>query len=579
MFYPASRVKATTNGLYFYEKDILLCEYVLTDNAQVEVEAVFSSPGLGVAFMEAGNNPLDPDRGFLVKIGYNDCLILQKSFEDTITLKHSSCLLAPVKNSTTKITFCKEGQKISVRQGGREIGSAEMPHAMDEFRFGIYSNAGNTIRKATVYLDAPNEWLSEINNTNGGILYFKKNRIEILNGEHEAEVECTPITLEPGRYYLNGTFTGEVTPYVFSSNSEEEEDQAKNILEGDAFTIEEAGEYSFKIKATHGTAENISISTDKNSAFVSTVSGGKTINGSCLVFKLDGVRTIQWTGVINTVQDGDYAIVETTGRTYLLTDFDLELEQSYDYELDVETMVLQVNGEEATIALSQEDNGELKAFRNINGRITNIQITDDTGEISDILLQATHKAYVPADTNAPVIIVNKDSQPFDLSSSYRAKIEDGIRYYLFTNYEREVFNPKAGIVPEKAINEKNQDIKMYGIRTGSARNEDAIYDIEREDNIRLYAPQYELIATDKYEYKDGKIEIDDSVKEYEEVVLDYLKDNSYCINYSPELNSYEIDISSSDEEFYLLTDSGEKPYYITQIKPNSSKFIVLARED
>lgn len=580
MFYPVSRVEPAETGLRFYEKDILYCQYVLTGNADIEIEASFLAPGLGVVFMETGDDALKPDRGFLIRIGYNDCLILQKKFSETITLKHTSCLLAPPV-SNIKLRFCKEGQTISAVYNGKEIAKTTLPHDMDEFRFGIYSNAGNIIKKTTVYLDAPVDWLSEVNNTNGGILYFKRNKIEMINGEHDVEVECEPIELEPGRYYLSGKFTGEMTPYVFMSNDQEEEDSKKNILDGNAFTVEKAGEYSLKIKGAAGTAEELSISMDQNSAFVATTDGGKTVDGSCLLFNLENVKTIEWTAVINSVQDGDYALVHTAAKEYGLNELWVEFNLEYKFSYDTETEYLYIQGDEANpseisirLNLTEADNNTLGIFRNVDAAITRLIIIDKSGSENNVLLQSTHKSYVPGSISGPIIVLDENNMPFDLSSSYRVDNS----YYIFTNREREIFDPKEGIVPEKAVNEKIQDIKLYGVRKASEIDEAKIYFIDGEDNPHICAPSCELIDPLLFEYKDGKIETEECIKEYERVILDYLKDKSYCINYMPNIDTYEVDISTSEGEFYILSDSGEKQYALTNISPNSSKFIVLARE-
>ena len=572
MFYPISRVTPVAGGLRFYEKDILLCQYLLTGNATIEIEASFMAPGLGVAFVENSSDPLSPDSGFLAKVGYNDCTVLQRFFATTAPLKHSSCLLAPPVSSM-KIRFCKEGRTLSIVYNGDTIAVTTMPYDLDEFRFGIYSNAGNTIKKVTVYLDAPDEWLSEIGNADGGILYFKRNKIEMDNSDHDIEVEARPVVLTPGEYYLGGDYSGNVKPYVFPTNSESEDDDNKNILDGKAFLVKETGEYSLKLKGTNGTAENLSISTDENSTFVATTSGSETVEGSYLTFKLDGVKEVKWTGIINSVHDGDYAIIDTAMQKFKLSNLDITLGETYEYDFNVATLTLSIHGQNYAVQLGIEEN--LKIFRNVNGIITSAIVIDNEGKENNILLRTTQKTYIPASIAGPILVVDANNLPYDLSSSYRVKNGE----YIFTNYEREVFDPNTeNITPVKKINEAMMSLKMYGIRSSCTVNEEALYEIGEDDTIKAYAPQFELIDPAKYAYKYGSFEIDESIKEYKQVVLDYLKDRSYCINYNEELDSYEVDISSTGDNFHILTDSGEHPYLVTSFKPDSSKFIVLAKE-
>jgi hypothetical protein len=101
-------------------------------------------------------------------------------------------------------------------------------------------------------------------------------------------------------------------------------------------------------------------------------------------------------------------------------------------------------------------------------------------------------------------------------------------------------------------------------------------------SIDLYASKYDLISEADYEidYKLPGVKVKAEIKEkYKVFIIDYLKDDSYCINYLPDYGQYEVEICTTQDKVYMSYDmdesGGVSDYQITKIKPDKNKYIVL----
>ena len=118
----------------------------------------------------------------------------------------------------------------------------------------------------------------------------------------------------------------------------------------------------------------------------------------------------------------------------------------------------------------------------------------------------------------------------------------------------------------------------------------------REDNINsidLFTKDYKLIKEKDLLLFDKNKSIlyfkPDDIEKYDMFIIDYLKNDSYAINFNYLKNSYEIDISSSNNTKVLYDSlsiqSDEKNatqvdnYKITNINGNMLGYIVLTQGD
>lgn len=158
--------------------------------------------------------------------------------------------------------------------------------------------------------------------------------------------------------------------------------------------------------------------------------------------------------------------------------------------------------------------------------------------------------------------------------------------YRFTNWAREIFTAdSAYITTEHQIREETGNTIIYGIPKGVETYEDYLYRIPDSTlvhSIDLFAKEHDTILESAYtiNYEKNRIHILTNVQnKYEYFVVDYLKENSYAINNNEDMKSYEIDISSSEPEAYIVYDMNENGqmsrYQVTSIAPTQDRYIVL----
>lgn len=140
---------------------------------------------------------------------------------------------------------------------------------------------------------------------------------------------------------------------------------------------------------------------------------------------------------------------------------------------------------------------------------------------------------------------------------------------------------------------KDNSIIVYGIRKESDTNFDNILRIEKEgkDTIDAFANYYDILFEKDLRYinkayKEIRLT---NINDYKYIVVDYLKEDSYAINYRHEYNSYEVDISieegkknkliynNADEVEDGITYINEYRYVDTKTIPSEDCYIVIGR--
>jgi hypothetical protein len=189
---------------------------------------------------------------------------------------------------------------------------------------------------------------------------------------------------------------------------------------------------------------------------------------------------------------------------------------------------------------------------------------------------------------------NDTGEPLDLSGSYRWFYKNGEKFYFFTNTEREYFKPNYKLKLDSPVLDKLNTVTVYGIKKHSRFDLDEILHIEKEgmDTIDYCADAYDVLFEENLHSinkSTGEIRLE-SIDDYQYIIVDYIKDNSYCVNYRSEMNSFEVDIAINenvDTSMYydnLIQYESKnivqeyisgKRYYNTKIEPNGSCYIVI----
>ena len=122
-------------------------------------------------------------------------------------------------------------------------------------------------------------------------------------------------------------------------------------------------------------------------------------------------------------------------------------------------------------------------FQNIDAIIDKLVLYKEDGTIIDIIIENTKKQYIPASIKSPIIVTTETEEPLDLSSSYRIIEIDNTINYMFTNIEREIFEPSNRLKLTNKPSNKMDTIVVYGILNESNINKNKIM-YSLKENIR-----------------------------------------------------------------------------------------------
>ena len=600
MFISNSRIELV-DGIRFYEQDVLYDDYIYTGDCQIDVDLDYYNNGFGILLINSNNKILsNVNAALLFRLNHKSLEVIYK--------ENSLQKIVGVFSSAHSVT-CTDNLQISLRKiknkytmaiGGQIVCDIEMNYDFENYHLGFYSNQDNTINYINVAGNVPYGWIVNMRQTNGGYIDFHRDGFELSHCKYPAEIEQIRIKLTRGEYYLKyDAIDSDVKAYIMLSDDEEIYDDEKNILRADgSFIMTKNGHVSLKFKGTTGRVNNIAITTSKFNDYVRTspdYGDIRIIEDSYLKLNLLNVKEFVLSGcVINapgTIHSNPshYSILKDKDNVYGLFDLNIAEGVYYDYIYSNHHLWIRIDD---NILTEIDISGDyLYLFNNVNGKITNFVITDFQDKTTNITVENTIKQYVPAVIKSPIVILDKNELPLELSSSYRYYYKDGQRYYWFTNTEREYFKPAYSILLEDKPLDVDGTIIVYGIKKDSKWELDRLLEVEKEgfDSLNACADLYDIIFEENLRYinkNTGEIRLD-SIDDYQWIVVDYLKDKSYCLNYRYDLNSYEVDISvKAGEEIKMVYDNvgelannikfiNEVQYVNTKISPTLNGYITI----
>ena len=605
MLQPNSRINVD-KGIKFYEQDILYDNYIYTGDFDIALTLNYSTPGFGIGLTNSEGAQLeDKEEVLLFKMGQKNVDIIYLNKDSQKTLATFNSAYSKTYSSNLKYLLQKRGATFILFIGEQKVFEFKAPSDFETYNIIYYSNKDNEILNINIASSIPYGWVTNMQNTNGGYIWFYRDAFEFKHCNGEAEIEQPDIYLSYGKYYLkyDSSEDSDIIPYIFQSEDERLFDNPKNILNpiDNSFTLDYSQKISLKFEGTKGKIKNMRITTQKDNEYIRTSpdKGDKIIiGGSFIRLLLDYIETAEWTGVINTapgidhVSPVDYAILENGVKTYGIFDLDVAQGVYYKYKYENNKITIK-NLNDVKVKEINLTNNSLTIFKNVNAIIKDFIIKDIYGNDTNIIVENTIKKFAPGTVFSPIIVLNKNEQPLDLSSSFRIYKKDDRDYYWFTNVEREYFNPAHMIRLTKQPSHKDGSIIVYGIKKESSVNMENILRIPKEglDTIDAFANYYDILFEKDLRYinKEYKeIRLTD-INDYKLIVVDYLKEDSYAINYRHDLNSYEIDISIKEgEETSVvynnaaenkdgITFINEYRYVNTKAVPQEDCYIVIGR--
>ena len=599
-------------GFKFYEKDIMYDDYVFTHDIQLTIDATYIVPGFGIALMDnEGFSIRDKSDVYLFKVGYKEASIYYNDGTETTLVKQITCPQSVTIQEHMIFTFIKKGKKIIIMLNDRIIFEEYIKKNLDKYNIGYYSNAGNIINNVSIAASVPDNWVINMKNTQGGYIRFLSDSFELFECKNNAEIEQSKILLKAGQYFLK--FKSEeidgkndICYYVHKSDDNRLFDDEKNLLTAnDSFVLMEDTAINLKFVGRQGKVSDIIISLNRDDDYVSTTEQVIDFEGSSIDVYLQNLKKITWKGTVSRVpkeefnKDIVYGLILDNRTKVKPSDVPIKLGKDderyvYDYEFNTDGYMFYVYKDGATIYKKKLTNlsNKITIFKNITAIITEIILYKKNGEVINVNLQDENKKYVNADIQSPIIAVDQYNAPLNLSSSYRVSHYDNHIRYVFTNWEREYFYPDKFLNLTNKVLNKDDTVIIYGIKKHQKIDLDKIYDIP-EDNINsidLMTKEYDFITESNVLHIDkiqGTIYLsNEQVNMYQMFIVDYLKSDSYCINYHYDRYSYEVDISSLGTKNKILyntaiVDTVTKKvtqinnHKITDINGNINGYVVL----
>ena len=581
-----SRIIDSQEGLYFYERDIVMLSALYLENTEIVMKFKQVQPGIGIIYSQPAGNQ------YALRISDGWAYVSKNGTENIVNT--STNIFSGEEEIT--LVFCKRGRILSVETVEKDILLyADMQENMDEYNIGIYSSAKNTINSLNIKTGIPYHWFFNINNSPGGRIGFYRDGFLIENCPEIAELEHQKIDLKAGKYFLDFKATGDIVPYLFHSSDERIDINKKNILGKNRwFELEKDAQVNLAFRGKNGTIERIAIKLNEEDPYVSSREKAIKTSGSYIKIDTTRIKKVFAEGKITSVPEtGDeYGILKSENNFLRPEYYDIKNNKLFSAEIDTEEKTIILNQEKEKIINylhDKESDKYIKLFVNMNALLTQLIATYDDGTEIDIILRSTTVKYLPDSITSPIIAVDRNSNPLDISSSYRCyENEEGEIIYRFTNWEREYFLKDESIKLSKRIRGDSLDyVKVYGIKEKDFNNYDLLLmNKEKEiDDIDAATKEYDVLYPDPIlsSALNRIIEID-TKEEYEIIVVDYLKENSYCINHLPEQGLYEINFSTAEDEIELIYDHTDEEtgmtidHIITEFETDVSKYIVLSQE-
>ena len=181
---------------------------------------------------------------------------------------------------------------------------------------------------------------------------------------------------------------------------------------------------------------------------------------------------------------------------------------------------------------------KVSILENLDAQITRFTITDYGGNTKDVLLQKTYKAMLPKTIASPILCLDSDGRPLDLSSDYREVAEYAVTTDIFNRYN-ELRLSKTPIL--------NKSIRVAGVREGIT-----VY--PGHNIIEESAALFEILSHSHYslDYKNKVVRLPAKIKnQYKYILVEY----EHCDDYYYEFTNYHRQLVVLENSTNIYLDS------------------------
>jgi len=467
IFFDNARI-TKNNGCYFYDQDIIILDYTYSGDSRIKLKLDYVNLGFGILLIEDSDSKFNSKKQYMFKLGDDDYAVIEKLDDgqnqveySTIQFKHllkDAYVVLEYENNKASFYLEKNNKKVlTIIQ--------DFPIEFSSYHIGLYSQYGNTVESLQVSSGLPIGWAANVISTVGGRLYYYDNTIKFENCTYEAQTETDFIKLKAGIYYLKYNVTGNIKAAAFASSDPSIELNKKNILKDDKIVLEEDSYVSIQFYGKDGIVSNISLQETANGSYLPSSGNGSLQEGSYLHFILDNISSIHLSVQITELPESEnltYYYFKFGDRVYTPKDFPIG--EYIDVVYDRKTLTIKYA--DKTIRLNRYDSNILDMFYNVNAYIKKLVVVNKDNKEENLLSVSETYSHITNELDTPILCLDENDEPFDLSSSYREVIIPTVHIDMFNKYN-----------PMKLSHQLNtyqlEDIQVIGIKEHCQINPDA----------------------------------------------------------------------------------------------------------
>lgn len=584
-------------GIYFYEQDVIYDDYSYQGDMIIDITLNYYYNGFGIVlFPQPGQKMENQKTNYLFKISGQEISVYLRNNETLTKVKSNSISITPPL-ADLQLKFSKVGKKITITHNKQQLLVYQLPTSVYKQSIGYYSNKGNVIKSISVASKIPKNWSVNMANTLGGRIGFEKDAFKLEGCINNAEIMQNSVPLKEGTYYLKYNHSEEcdIVPFVLLANDEDVIDEEKNLLTDNHFTLHEEAEVILKFTGKYGSISQIQLSRLNNAKYISTTENQHIFGGSNITVSTRDLTAIDLDFELINKPYEEFAthIISNLIESYDENELNLQYKKAYHLNFNCLSKAYSFYSGENKIKSGFLENSSsvISLFKNIEADITHFIITYKNGATKDITSSLNNIELVDNTLLSPIIVLNSSGDPMDLSASFRKIFVNNHPTYLFTNVEREVFDIDNNFYLSKDVSNKPGSVKVYGVPLYAKYNTSDLYTGTAKNihDLSAYCNNYVTIDYDKFSINENNITIDYvELQKYKKIIIDYDKDNSYCINYNYKTQVYEVEITEDgykiiyDKANYNSKNSTssqkEDMFKYTSIKPLNKQYIVLRKD-